>query len=184
MASTSVHNPAPDPEAAETAKYMAELMNQFEGIKLFPVLLPPLTQGEPVEMAQIAETADLQVEEVKRLFKSLPMQELDDSGRLIGFGLTLQETPHRFIIGGRTLHIWCPTNALLFPIGLGQPARLESSWWQKPCSTARMMSTTGGKKTPSPLMKVSGVYTITSGPGSRTRARQISGRTLSGNTSP
>lgn len=106
---------------------MAELMNQFEGIKLFRVLLRLLTQGKPVEMTQIAEAADLPVEEVKRLFKSLPKQELDDAGRLIGFGLTLQATPHRFIIGGRTLYIWCPTNALLFPIALGQPARLESN---------------------------------------------------------
>ena len=45
----------------------------------------------------------------------------------MGLGLTLRPTPHRFIVGGRTVNAWCATDALTFPVILGRPGTIEST---------------------------------------------------------
>jgi alkylmercury lyase len=45
---------------------------------------------------------------------------------LVGFGLSLRPTEHRYTVAGRTLYTWCATDTLLFTVILGQPALAES----------------------------------------------------------
>jgi alkylmercury lyase len=47
-------------------------------------------------------------------------------GGLVGLGLTLRPTPHRFEVDGRTLFTWCALDTLVFPALLGTRARVTS----------------------------------------------------------
>jgi alkylmercury lyase len=90
-----------------------------------------LALGEPVELARIAAGAALPLSEAAELLQASPA-EFDEAGRVIGFGVTLRPTPHRFRVDGRDLYTWCAADALLFPVLLGRPARVRS-----PCFTTR-----------------------------------------------
>jgi alkylmercury lyase len=52
--------------------------------------------------------------------------DYDEAGRVIGAGLTLRPTPHRFEIGGRQLFTWCALDALMYPGLLAETVRMES----------------------------------------------------------
>ncbi|HEX2286444.1 MAG TPA: organomercurial lyase, partial [Mycobacterium sp.] len=52
--------------------------------------------------------------------------EYDDQQRIVGWGLTLVPTPHRFIVDGRLLYTWCAADTLLFPAIIGRRAHVES----------------------------------------------------------
>jgi alkylmercury lyase len=65
---------------------------------------------------------------VERGLRNHPAVERDDGGRLLGFGLTLRPTAHRFTApGGTTLYGWCATDALMAPVLLGQAGVVEST---------------------------------------------------------
>lgn len=64
------------------------------------------------------------------MLAGLPDLETDQHGRVVGSGLTLRPTPHRFTIAGRQLYTWCALDTLIFPAILGQAATVQS-----PCRT-------------------------------------------------
>ena len=103
----------------ETQSWAAELD------ALIPVVLSELARGEPVETSRIATRAGMPAPEVLDLLRGSPA-EWDDDGRLVGFGLTLRATGHRFQIDGRVLYTWCAPDALAFPAVLGIEAHVES----------------------------------------------------------
>ena len=85
-----------------------------------------LAAGEPVELQRVAARAGLTEPEVRDFFRQTPA-EWDDHGRLVGFGVTLRETRHRYTTGGRTLYTWCAPDALAFPALTDQLALIEST---------------------------------------------------------
>ncbi len=84
-----------------------------------------LALGEPVDVARVAARASLPAADALDVLRRSPA-EFDDEGRLVGFGLTLRPTAHRFEVGGRTLYTWCALDTLAFPAVLGKPAQIES----------------------------------------------------------
>jgi alkylmercury lyase len=103
----------------ETQSWAAEL----EG--LTPVVLSELALGEPVDPARIAARAGMPASDALGLLRGSPA-EWDHDGRLVGFGLTLRPTRHRFEVDGRLLYTWCAPDALGFPAVLGIEAHVES----------------------------------------------------------
>ena len=91
-----------------------------------PVLLRLLARGEPLTVAEIATVADRSGAEVQAALTRLPDTELDDAGRVVGWGITLRPTPHQFTVGGRHLFTWCALDTLMFPALLGQAASVSS----------------------------------------------------------
>ena len=87
-------------------------------------VLQLLARGEPVDISQIATATGLTATRIRRLLR-VGGAEMDDDGRLVGMGLTIRATPHRFEIGGRTLYTWCALDTLMFPAVVGR-ARVES----------------------------------------------------------
>lgn len=81
--------------------------------------------GEPVDVARVADRAGLPAAGVLDFLRRSPA-EFDDDRRLVGFGLTLRPTVHRFEVGERSLYAWCAPDTLAFPVVLGRPARIES----------------------------------------------------------
>jgi alkylmercury lyase len=95
-------------------------------LEIVPPTIDLLAGGKPASPEEIAATAGKPPEEVRAALDRFPSTEWDEQGRVVGLGLTLQLTPHRLELEGRTLFAWCALDALLFPVLLGRPASIES----------------------------------------------------------
>jgi alkylmercury lyase len=93
---------------------------------LFRPLLVLLARGEPVSEDDLTAATGLSSTEVHAMLAELPDLETDEQGRIVGSGLTLRATPHRFTIDGHQLYTWCALDTLIFPAVLGQAATVES----------------------------------------------------------
>jgi alkylmercury lyase len=93
---------------------------------LWRSLLQLLARGEPVTEDELAMATARPLAEVRAALSVLPDTEYDEEGRIIGSGITLRPTPHRFEIDGHTLYTWCALDTLIFPVVLGRPARVTS----------------------------------------------------------
>lgn len=67
-------------------------------------LLHLLSQGDPVDIADLAAATGRTLPEVRAALASVPDTEYDGEGRIIGQGLTLRPTPHRFEVNGEQLY--------------------------------------------------------------------------------
>ncbi|KDA06942.1 alkylmercury lyase [Microbacterium sp. CH12i] len=110
-----------------------QLPNRFdrpEETGLDPGLLVPLLRlladGDPVTIEQLAVAAGRTPDQVRRGLAAAPDTEYDEQGRVVGQGLTLRPTPHRFTVSGEELYTWCALDTLIFPALLDRPARVES----------------------------------------------------------
>ena len=89
-------------------------------------LIRRLAAGAPVSLDQLATTLQLPGEQVTAAVQRVPDIEFDDAGRVIGFGLTLVPTIHRFAIDDQALFTWCAFDTLMYPALLGKPAQVAS----------------------------------------------------------
>jgi alkylmercury lyase len=93
---------------------------------LQPAVLRLLAEGAPVTLDQLAAATGRTATEVRDALQSMPDTEYDDDGRVVGLGITLRETPHRFTVDGHPLYTWCALDTLMFPALLGRPAQVSS----------------------------------------------------------
>ena len=111
-----------------TARLLAwhdELAWVSKNASVIAAAIVELADGKPVQAEQIAARAGRPAAEVLEFLRSSPA-EWDDQGRLVGFGVTLRQTRHRYMTGARTLYTWCAPDALAFPVLLRAPAVIES----------------------------------------------------------
>jgi alkylmercury lyase len=116
--------------AAHLADAFARATNAEARGWTWPPLLHLLAGGQPVTAEQLAAATGHTIDEVHAVLPTLPSIELDDQGRVVGYGITLRPTPHRFRVEGRALYTWCALDTLIFPAVLGKTATVES-----PCHT-------------------------------------------------
>lgn len=90
-------------------------------------LLRLLASGDPVDVTTLAATAGRTIEETRARLAKVPATEYDDEGRIVGQGLTLRPTPHRFTLDGEELYTWCALDTLIFPLILDREAHVESA---------------------------------------------------------
>ena len=113
----------------ELAARITAPMRTTAGEVLFEIVPPTLTllaDGRPTSPEEIAAAAGKSPQKVRAALDRFPSAEWDEQGRIVGLGLTLRLTPHRFEVEGRTLFAWCALDALLFPVLLGRSASIES----------------------------------------------------------
>lgn len=96
------------------------------GAATFRRILALLAEGRPVTTGEVADRVGLPVAQVEQLLRDEPGTDWDERGRLVGFGLTLVETPYRLVLGGRPLFTWCAMDTLFFPVLLATPATVSS----------------------------------------------------------
>ena len=90
-------------------------------------LLRLLACGEPVGIARLAAAAGQAGDDVQRIVAGWPDTEYDAEGRIVGWGITLNPTPHRFTVDSKTLYTWCALDTLFFPAVIGRRAHVEAS---------------------------------------------------------
>lgn len=106
---------------------VASFVSELPGFEVVPYLVRTIAKGAPVSIQELADAASLPVGDVERMLRGQSGTDWDDDGRLVGFGLTLRPTAHRYTIAGRVLYTFCATDALLFTHILGEPALAESN---------------------------------------------------------
>ncbi|MGV7607493.1 organomercurial lyase MerB [Mycobacterium kansasii] len=111
---------------------------------LDPALLIPLLRllasGNPVEVTTLAAAAGRTIEQARAQLARLPDTEYDNESRVVGHGLTLRPTQHRFTLDGAQLYTWCALDTLIFPLILDREAHVESA---SPCSRQPIRLTAG-----------------------------------------
>ncbi len=99
----------------------------LEGLQsVMAPLLRLLARGRPVAVEELASVTGRSVRAVRRAIAALPNAELDEQGRVVGYGITMRPTPHRFVVDGQHVHTWCALDTLMFPAVLGKTAQVES----------------------------------------------------------
>lgn len=109
---------------------------------LWPALLRALAAGQPVTPDGLAAATGRDVADVHAGLATLADTEYDGQGRVVGHGITLNPTPHRFEVDGRQLYTWCALDTLIFPAVIDRPAHISS-----PCHTTGIpvrVEVTGG----------------------------------------
>lgn len=105
----------------------AAFIARFEGLEILPHAVRLLSKGRPVSIADLADAVGETTAKVEARLRSQPGTDWDEEGRLVGFGLTLRPTPHRFVVDDQTLYTWCASDTLFFPVVLGRPASVDST---------------------------------------------------------
>lgn len=93
--------PGPDP-LAEAKKWAGA----------FHALLSALADGRPATIGELARAAGQTPEETEAALRAISDVEWDAEGRVTGFGMTLNPTPHQVETGGHRLYAWCAADAL------------------------------------------------------------------------
>jgi alkylmercury lyase len=90
-------------------------------------ILHQVTRGKPFEKAALAASLQVSREEVEQRLLHLPDTEFDHQGNILGWGVTLVPTRHRFQIHGHSLYTWCAFDTVLFPPSLEAEAQIHST---------------------------------------------------------
>jgi alkylmercury lyase len=85
-----------------------------------------LSRGTPITLTELAEAAGVEVADIDSAPAAQDI-EYDDDRRIVGWGLTLNPTPHTFFVDGHRLYTWCAADTLMFPTILGCRAHVEST---------------------------------------------------------
>jgi len=111
----------------EQVRHGVAVIGQYDEVELVPPLVRLLAGGEPVTVEQLAEASGRAVDDVRAGLARQPSVEWDGDGRIVGFGITLRPTPHRFTFAGRTVYGWCASDMWEFPILLNTDGVVEST---------------------------------------------------------
>ena len=84
-----------------------------------------LAHGAPVTVTELAAAAGVDAGDLEETPIGADI-EYDEQGRVLGWGLTLNPTPHRFTVAGHQLYTWCAPDTLVFPAVIGASAHVES----------------------------------------------------------
>jgi alkylmercury lyase len=99
--------------------------DQATGTKLMRTAVRLLANGRPVTLADLAAASGVEVDDLRNAPAGHDI-EYDDQHHIIGWGLTLNTTPHSYNVDGQRLYTWCAADTLLFPAILDKPAQIES----------------------------------------------------------
>ena len=82
---------------------------------LFRELLRQLAAGRPVSPISLAKALEWPTTTVVETLAKARGVEYDAQGSIVGYGLTLKETPHALEVNGQSLFTWCALDTLFFP---------------------------------------------------------------------
>lgn len=107
-----------------TAAVADRLCGQNEHICV--ALIRQLAAGQALSPARLAANIGAEEPAVAAVLRQMSDVAYDEAGNIVGFGLSLVPTAHRFIINGQTLYTWCALDTFLYTALLGQPSAVVS----------------------------------------------------------
>src|SRR5262245_45114670 len=75
-------------------------------VSVMPTVVRRLADGRPVQIDALAAELGRPTAELDAMLERVGVAR-DDDGRVVGVGLTLRPTPHRFAVGGRRFYTCC-----------------------------------------------------------------------------
>ncbi len=90
-------------------------------------IVQQVTYGKPVTSAAVQASLQVSQNELEQRLTQFPDIEFDRVGNIVGLGVTLVPTSHRFQIGGKLLYTWCAFDTVLFPPSLYVEAQVQST---------------------------------------------------------
>jgi len=90
-------------------------------------ILHQVSRGKPLAKASLATSLQISQNELEQRLARVLDTEFDRDGNIIGWGVTLMPTRHRFQLDGKVLFTWCAFDTVLFPPSLGQAAKVSST---------------------------------------------------------
>lgn len=100
---------------------------QCEQEDLCRSLLHQVSRGKPLSKASLATSLQIGHNELEHRLARVLDTEFDSEGNIIGWGVTLMPTRHRFQLDDQVLFTWCAFDTVLFPPTLGQVAQVSST---------------------------------------------------------
>ncbi len=114
------------PSLEMIATQLAEQL-QCEQEDLCLPILHQVTRGKAIEKAALAASLQVSQGDLEQRLLHLPDTEFDQQGNILGWGVTLVPTRHRFQIHGQSLSTWCAFDTVLFPPSLQAGAHVQST---------------------------------------------------------
>lgn len=90
-------------------------------------ILYQVIRGKPLSKTALSTSLQISQGELEQRLTRLPDTEFDQEGNIVGWGVTLVPTRHRFQMDGKALFTWCAFDTVLFPPSLGQTAQVYST---------------------------------------------------------
>jgi len=94
-------------------------------LKVTTTLIRLLQHGKPVTPEELASATGLKPKVADKLASRLGA-EFDEDGNVVGWGLTLVATPHKYRANDKDLFTWCAADTISFPAMLNHTAVIES----------------------------------------------------------
>ncbi len=117
----------PHPSLETIAERLSAEQLRCEQEDLCSNIVQQVTRGKPVAPAALRASLQVSQDELEqRLAKLPPDVEVDRAGNIVGLGVTLVPTSHRFQLGGQVLYTWCAFDTVLFPPLLQVRAKVQS----------------------------------------------------------
>lgn len=112
--------------AHEMSEVLGGMREEFENMFC---ILPLLLKGSPVAPAQVAEKYQITEPEAVTVLNNLRSYgaEFNEENEFVGFGLTLNPTPHKYEVDKHTFYAYCAPDTLFFPIIFNHTATITSS---------------------------------------------------------
>jgi len=82
--------------------------------------------GQPLAAVHLARRLQMSQENLAAHLARVPDTEFDTQGNIVGWGITLLPTQHRFLLKGHPLFTWCAFDTVLFPPLLQVEAQVQS----------------------------------------------------------
>lgn len=90
-------------------------------------ILHQVSRGKPLTLTALGASLQMSQDELAQRLRQVPDTEFDQQGDIVGWGVTMIATPHRFQIRQQSLFTWCAFDTVLFPPALGESAQVQST---------------------------------------------------------
>ncbi len=116
----------PHPPLETIAQRLSEQLRCEQEDLCLPIL-QQVSRGKPLTRVELGARLQLDQDELERRLRQLPDTEFDKQGNILGWGVTLMPTRHRFEMDGKPLFTWCAFDTVLFPPSLMKTAHVQST---------------------------------------------------------
>lgn len=108
------------------ATRLAAHLDCTQDVTCWEILAALAETGLPLAPVHLVRRLQVSQEDIAAHLARVPDTEFDEQGHIVGWGITIVPTQHRFALAERALFTWCAFDTVLFPPLLGVEAQVQS----------------------------------------------------------